>query len=293
MSTPVRTSALLFRNAVTSTQLSRLRNRFAEVNEKAVSGLELQNASDAPSKWPSILDLGAAIDDQSVYGSNAERATGLLGVADTALRDASTAMKRGRELAVRFSNSSMNAEDRANAAIEVRGLRDTLVDLGNIEIGGRHLFAGTAYDQPAFDATGAYLGSNDLPEMVIGDQDRVTVGFDGASIFGTSLDALEDLAVALETGTEVDVNNQLQVVDDAMGDVIEARSIAGIAYTRAEDTKVLTESLSIVMNETLNADIAADPFETFQHFSELSNHLEATLQLTARSNSMQGLMQRI
>ncbi len=293
MSSPVRTSALLFRNAVTNTQLATLRNRFSEVKDKGVSGLEITDPSDAPSKWPSILDLGAAIDDQEVYGSNAERATGLLGVADTALRDSSTVMKRARELAVRFSNSSLNADDRASAAIEVRGLRDSLVDLGNIEIGGRHIFAGTAYDEPAFDASGAYLGSTDTPQMVIGDQDRVTVGFDGATVFGSSLDALEDLAVAMETGTEADVNAQLGTVDDAMKDMFEARAVAGIAYNRAEDTKALTDSLSIVLNETLNDDIAADPFETFQHFTELANHLEATLSLTARSNSLQGLMQRI
>lgn len=293
MTTPVRTSALLFRNAQTNSHLSKLRNRFSEVGDKAVTGLDVQTASDAPSKWPSILDLGASIDDQSVYGANADRATSLLGVAETALRDATTAMKRGRELAVRFSNGSMNADDRAMAAVEVRGLRDTLIDLGNIELGGRFLFAGTAYDEAAFDAAGTYQGTTDVPEIVIGDQDRITAGFDGQVVFGSSLQALEDLAVALETGTEFDVNAQLGAVDQATRDMIEARSVAGVAYTRAEDTKMLTESLSIVMNEALRDDVAADPFETFQHFTELSNHLEATLALTARSNSLQGLMERI
>jgi len=294
MSSSIRSSALLFRNATTQSNLMKMRNRVNTVKDQAVSGLKVREASDAPASWPYVSDLVDSIGDQEVLGKNAGRAISMLGVADSTLREASSVMKRAREVAVRFSTGSFNDEDRASAASEIDGLRDSMLDLANTDVGGRYIFSGNAYDAPAFDSTGAYVGSNDTPTITIGeDGDSVTAGFDGAEVFLDSLTALEDLADAMRTGTPADIQDQIDPVDLAMKDVITTRSIAGGQYKRATDVQTLTESLTVVLNESLAEEVATDPFESYQEFTQLTQSLEATLQLTARSNSMSTLFSRI
>ncbi len=289
----VRAGSLIFRNAVSSSSITRLRDRLETVQNKAVTGLEIEGPSDDPSAWPFVQGLQDSLADQQMLADNAERAQALLGVADNVLGETTNVLSEATALAVRFANDTSSQEDRDNAALEVAGFRDSLLSLANTDVGGRHIFAGQAYDAHAFDDAGNYQGAGAEPSIAVGPgNDTLRTGFDGSAVFDGALSALADLESRLQTGTAVDVQQSVEDMRVEVDKMIHVRTEAGVDYAKAVDVIDVSESLRLTLNESLSNEVSADPFATFQEFTELSNHLEATLQLTASSNSMRGLFER-
>ncbi|WP_448577674.1 flagellin N-terminal helical domain-containing protein [Thermaurantiacus sp.] len=84
-------------------------------------------------------------------GRAIDRATARLNLAEVALSEGAALLQRARELALLGANGALSESDRAVLAVEVRGLRAQLLDLGNRrDEAGRYLFAGATDGAPAF-----------------------------------------------------------------------------------------------------------------------------------------------
>ena len=221
----------------TTGALKRLRDAVENRSRIAVSQMRVQKPSDAAGQWTQIFALDDLLRDQGAYLQNAKSATGALSSAEGALSEATHLLTEARELAVQLASETYNDADRAGAAARIDGIRDTLVGLGNLEYAGRSLFAGTATDGDAFDATGAYLGNADRTQVLVADGQYASTSFDGSAVFGDALQALSDLSAALQSGAgSADATAaQLAALDTARQGVIDGRTRLGFDMLDAED----------------------------------------------------------
>jgi len=85
------------------------------------------------------------------YTSNASRVRDRLNGCESVASDAGDIIQRARELALQAARGSLDGAARTNIAIELRGLREQLVAVGNrADSGGEYLFAGSRSSAPPF-----------------------------------------------------------------------------------------------------------------------------------------------
>ena len=262
--------------------------RLAAAEERAATGRRINRPSDAPEDLHEVHQMDSAVADQAVYKDNAESTTSLLDGMDNALGRASDIILRARELAVAMASETASQDGRTIAAIEVRGLKATMVDAANSSFNGRHLFAGEAWGTAPFDSLGTYTGSTVEPDTRVGDARWVRSGMDGSAVFNGTADifgTLEALAVALETNDPVAVGVTLSALDDSTVALNNARGEVGADTVAAEDAVVNSESLNVLFSKRLSDLVTADPIEAYSSLTELRNTYEATLQVAGSAST--------
>ncbi len=256
------------------------------VEEQAVTGMVINRPSDAPQLVGQVDRLHATRLDQSVFETNSSQALAQLDQLDSTLGQIHDALTRARELAVQSASELSNAEQRGYTAQEVGSIRGSVLDAANVDFAGRYLFAGTNWDAPPFDATGAYTGSADVPSIRVGDENWVQTGRDGSAVFSGPVDVfgvLDDFQTALESNDTMAIQAALDDLDGALDQVMAARADVGNDARTAEDAGSLADSLSSEIESRMDTLLSADPAETYTRLSELRQAYETALQVASSS----------
>jgi flagellar hook-associated protein 3 FlgL len=270
------------------TQSARQGAALAEMQSRAVTGLAVQSASDDPVAYGAAQKIASAAADQDVWSKNASASVSLQTTADAALSSVADVLVRAKELAVAMAGDTVDAEARAAAAIEVRGLQETLRSAANTQFGDRFVFAGRNWDTEPFAADGTYSGGTAPSEVRVAEDRWVSGGFDGSGILNGSADvfgALEGLATALETNDATGVGTSLDNVDGAIQAVSDARAQIGVETQIAEDASAVSDAMGVLFAERLDALVGADPIETYTRLTELKSAYESTLQVAASTTT--------
>lgn len=268
-----------------SQMLARQQARLGVIQERAVTGLLVNRASDAPERLGEIHALRAAVADQERWGESAGQAEDLLVAADSALAGAADTLTQLRELAVAMASETYTADDRAAQVEAVTALRDTFLAAANTEFGGRYLFAGSAWDTAPFDAAGTYLGDAETPRLGVGASLAVDVGLPGSEVFQSAVDAFavfDDLAAALAANDTAAITASLDAIDAAADAIAGARSHLGTHAGLAADAITTTSSMAELLQARLDAREGADPATTYLELAELQTAYETTLQVAAQ-----------
>jgi flagellar hook-associated protein 3 FlgL len=176
--------------------VSDAQRKLVESQNRAMTGKRISKPSDDPTGAAATVRMGALKQSLEQYRSNSTAARGVLGSTENALSGVADLAKRAYELAVRGSNSTVNAEGRAAMAAEAAEMQRRLVDLGNSKdpVGG-YLFAGQRNDQPAFE-----VGVNGLVFKGDGNARMAEVAADQTVVVSTpGTPLLTDLYARLET----------------------------------------------------------------------------------------------
>ncbi len=287
---PIVRSTYHSRLATMTAQTRRIADRVGRAQEVAATGLEVHRGSDAPGKMALIHSVREARADQSEYDANATQAMQLLNVADQSLSGLAGVLSSARELAVQMSSETYNAASRVSAAQEATGLVDRALMFANGNLSGRYVFAGEAYDGPAYDETsGAYLGNTDEPETAVADNNQtVLTGFDGSTLLqsgGDIIAAVQNLQTALSTGVAANVQASLTEIDGAIEQLAVARTIVGGEMIRAEDGSAMALNMEVALAEQESHLVDADAVESFTNLFQVQQSFEAALQVTANARS--------
>jgi len=270
-----------------SASLSNLAAELEKTEVAAVTGTYVQHASDAPEDIAEIERLTASKADQETWQDNASSALSLLIHMDETLGSAFSALSMAREAAVAGASETLSDDGRDALSTEVDSLREEMLSLANTDFGGRFVFSGDAYDAAAFDATGTYAGSTDVPETQIGSDRWVESGMDGSAVFQGSVDIfaiLDDLSTALTSGDTATISASLTDLDTGLDQLSEARTQVGVWEGTAEDATVVAENLGLVLGSRISHLVDADPVETYTRLSELRTAYTSALQVMG-SNS--------
>jgi flagellar hook-associated protein 3 FlgL len=263
--------------------------RLGRASEVAVTGHSFLRPSDAPQSVREIHVMSAAANTEVLYGENAGSAGSHLQAMDDALARTHDVLVRLRELAVAMASETADSDGRAVAAVEVRGLQTVMLDVANSQYNGRYLFAGEAYDAPAFDAAFAYQGDTNVPEARVGEDRFIRTGLVGSDVFQGATDVfatIEALAVALEANDPTAVSATLDDLDAGTSQTSEWRGVVGAEQFAADDIVAVAESMAVLYNGRLSELIDADPAEAYTALGEAKSAYETTIQVAASSSTM-------
>jgi len=189
------------------------------------SGKKVDKASDDPAHAAQLMSLRGEQTRNSQYERNVQDATSWLSTTDSALQTASTTLRRVRDLVIQGGNTSLPQVAKDALAIEIKELRDGMLQTANTTFMGRTVFAGTSAAGNAFDTTTyQWTGNTDgRVDRVVADGADVRVDTDGTSAFGNgdaSVFALFDKIVStLQSG-----GNPTQYLDEIDGFSTNIRS---------------------------------------------------------------------
>ncbi len=243
--------------------------RSAKLQDQLSSGQQLTRPSDAPGQAAAAMQLRGSLRTTEQYVRNADDATGWLTVADSALQGASSSLLRARDLAVQGANTgSQSLQSRQALADEVRQIRAGLLQTANTQYLGRPVFGGTAAGGIAFQEIAGvvtYAGDTGTVERRLGPNAQVRVDASGTAAFGADganvFDALEQLAVDLETDPPGPVSASITAIDGAREAVITQRSDVGARANRVDALQQIGDSqvieLRAGLSELENIDLPA------------------------------------
>jgi flagellar hook-associated protein 3 FlgL len=270
-------------------------SRIAKLNEEVSTGKRINRASDDPGRISQLHNVRQQLNNQGVYMKNASQAEQLLNVADTAIKDIHRTLTEARELAVQFANESYNADQRIEAGMVTDTLFERAVSLTNTKFNERHIFAGTAYDDVAYDSSGTYQGSTDTPEATVGDNLAVKTGFDGSDLLTGSSDmfaAMTNLKTALDADDTAGIVSALDEIDDALLDVEKGMVEIGGEMRRSIDANSLASNLEVELKQAKASIEETNVVDAYSRLVQLQTNFDAAMQVTSMQR-YSGLFTRI
>lgn len=272
---------------VQAERMSAIEERMARIDRQVSTGDRLIDPSDDPS-GANRASMLARQDGRLVADRKAlERNTGRLTTAEIAIKSATDALLRARELALTASNGTFSPEDRITFAREVSVLQTQLLDSANArDETGRYLFAGSRGGQPAYakDADGQvqWQGMDQSSGAEAAGINGVAPPR-GPTLFGADesgsfaqLDALQK--ALLEPDAEIRnaaLAGALEGVELGQNRLIDGRSAvgAGLARLEAETTRIADARLAVA--EALADVRGVDLTAAFAELSALQLSLSA------------------
>jgi flagellar hook-associated protein 3 FlgL len=258
--------------------------RSSTLQAQLSSGKQITKPSDSPIGASDILQLRGERAATAQYIRNADTGIAWLDTADNALQLSSAAIRRARELTVQGGNGALAQPSRDALAKELRGVRESLVELANTQYLGRPVFGGTTAGATAFDDTGAYVGDGGTVERRVGSESTVRVDVDGVSAFGDGptsvigrIDAIvADLEAGLSTTAHVDA------LDDSLDRLLGAVADVGARTNRIENLKAKAEDAAITLRSSQSQIEDVDLPKTILELQLQSTAYQAALGATAR-----------
>ncbi|MDI6799679.1 MAG: flagellar hook-associated protein FlgL [Actinomycetota bacterium] len=225
------------------TNLNSSMGRLNMLQNQLSTGKLFSSPSEDPIAAAQSLSIKSIIKDIEQYQKNINSATAWIDIAETSMSDVVSTVQKSREIAVAGASGTASADDREALAKEVDQLLEGLVTVANTSYGGKYIFAGFRTTAEPFAKVGdpitsvAYNG--DGGEILYETESgiKVAVNIPGSEIFGgpnNSFNALIDLRDHLLAGNTAALTADIGLIDQALEQVQDKRSIFGARANRLE-----------------------------------------------------------
>lgn len=190
--------------------LNRSLSRMLELQRQAGSMRRINSYADDPRGVGNMQRYTALIASNDQYMRNLSRSQVLIESSDSALQDMSGILAEVRELVLRESSALSTPSSQQNAATEVDGMINRLLDVLNTSVEGNYIFSGFKTTTPPFVRNGAtvvYQGDDGVIHAQSGPKGTLPVTIPGSAFMGTRsavLSGRADLAPRLQTTTALD-----------------------------------------------------------------------------------------
>ncbi len=221
------------------TALQNLRTNIFDRTEQIASGKKVNRPSDDPIAAERINQFRNVLRTTEHRLSTVNEGVGRLNLSDSVLDRAGIAIQRAQELAIRMRNDTNTQVERRNAAQEVQQLLEGLAGIGNTELNGRFIFAGSQTQTAPY-----------VPGSVTGAAHSDNIG--GAAIATAVGDptVLKPDAYEIQFTSPTDFN----VINLTTGQTV----LAGQAY--ANGTPFSFDGVDITLSDSGTAPAAGDRF---------------------------------
>jgi flagellar hook-associated protein 3 FlgL len=274
-----------------SSSLEQVRVRLdalAKAQQVTATGRTVSKPSDDPGKAGGILGLRAAQTAREQEAKNADNASTWASLADAKLQQASQALQRVRDLAVR-AGSTLQPSEREAIAVEMTGLRDEILGIANSQNEGQGLFAGTAGGTAIAQVAGSwtYVGNQDQVVRRVAENETVSVNQTGDNLFGfaagdNAFTMIDDITAMVQAGNTTGVGASLTRIDAALGRVLDGVSKAGAIGARIERVTTRNSSEQAAIKSELSDLQDADMVDAISQLKLQETGYQATLTAMAR-----------
>jgi flagellar hook-associated protein 3 FlgL len=252
----------------------------AEANSQISSGKKLNDLADSPS-GSSDLDM---ITEQALkvetYHSNIETSTYYLKSAESALNEANNLLSSMQTLGTQASAATINSDTRASLVSQLRTYREQMISIGNSQIDGRYLFAGTRMNSIPFELSGdtvIYNGSAEVNTVPVNDGVELSQGVSGSNAFGSIFNTIDGLLRDLDAGDMDGAKASLTQFSSALNQLSQARGEIGTNLNQLQSMSGVLESKKAVLTERKSSIEDANSVEATLRLSQLKTALDSAL----------------
>lgn len=270
------------RYAEVLSNLAGLSARHAQAAHEASTGIRVGKPSDDPVAAAELARLRASSSQTDTHLSTINTVRGDAELTEVALADASEIMARLKEIALQAASGGLGAEERQTLGVEVTGLKEALIQLGNTRGSRGYLFAGSQVATPAFDNAGAFQGDDVTHVVPIGNSTPTGVSTSGAESFvvtgGRNVFAdVDALQLALTSNDEAGVRAAIDDITASHSQLINARARSGLVLSKLDASESVLSSLNTEEQRRAQQVGAADPFESYSRVTALGHSLERAI----------------
>jgi len=280
-----------FSNTLAS-QLQRLSQRQAQLQNQVSTGLRITNLNDDPAAMGRVLNLQTEIQQTRQYELNNGHATEISQVSYSSVSALKTVSDRAGEL-VLLGGGVTSADSSKAYADEANQMLEQVVQTGNAQFNGQYIFGGTKTDQPPFtavrDADGnissvSYQGSDKAPGIRVGEDSTISPYTDGTTNqqfadFANHLVALRSALNSQAPAALQSVQSNLQTSEDHF---LTAISNIGAVQTRLESNDSQNQARFSSLQSLTSKDTDVDLAPTVVKLSQTATAYQAAMQSGAK-----------
>ena len=288
----------------TSSDLNQLRTT-------SITGKRLSRVSDDPSAVRPALLTRERLQGSERYLRTMDSALDRLKVQDTNLGQMENLLTRASELVVAAGNGAYNATDRLTMANEIKGLRESLLAVGNGQVEGKYVLSGYAEGTAPFRANPAYDPLLDpRPVLYDGDQgvvmlevapgEQIAANLNGQALLlgdadgdgSTDAGMVDVFAVlarveeGLRANDQAGVTAELDSLKTALDQVSNYRSQLGNTGQRIEVGRETMADVQVDLQEILSRYEDTDLTATLTKMMQQEQALQVAMNVTGRISKL-------
>ncbi|NJK89598.1 MAG: flagellar hook-associated protein FlgL [Myxococcales bacterium] len=262
------------------------------VQEHIATGRKVNTFAEDPVASRKVLQEQSTLRTTESWRRTANEAQLLLETSDSILATVGDNLDRAYELTVQMANDTNSGENRQNAADEIRGIRERIVELANTQRNGRSLFAGLGNASDPFQLDGSFSGDTGRLQVPVGPRAVLDATLGGGEPF---LDAaggrntIETL-IELENRMRADDGAQISDIIDEVQATIDraagARQQLGHRLVRLDTVYDALDRAELAADSTLAEVRDTDIAEAVIRLRESETGLQAALSITGRLDDL-------
>lgn len=277
-------------NHTYATTIRNIQGRTSEYQralEIASTGKQVDAPNADPAAYARVLGARSRLSSLGSYTRNLQYAISEANFADSTLQTVQNALTQVAEKTNAGVSETLAAEERLAYAAEIRSLSETIRRAANSTFNDRLLFGGGLQDGEVYDAAGTYLGGDEAPDVLAGDDYVLTTGLTGDDIFGAGggvdiFGLLDSIATALEADDPAAAHALQGDVGRAIDQISSARTLYGTVTNHAEALVELYSAATVRETEAKSMDEDADMAVALSDLARLNTAFQATLQASAQ-----------
>lgn len=268
---------------------------YFRLQQQLSTGLRVNAPSDDPIAARRAVSGRNAIARNEQFIDNIVNVRPYVTETDTAIQSMLQFIGRAHELTLQGASGTLNPDERALIAEEVNELLEGVFSTGNHITNGRHIFAGTRTDAPAFTATRnaageidsvTYAGNDAVIRTPISESQSIVSNETGADVFQANQDVFELLRNIRDDlrGNDTDALRNLRIdeLETARDQMLQSLSRIGATENRFNRVEEEYADFNIVLEQTISDSIDADFSEVLIELNARNNSIQAALSAASR-----------
>ena len=248
---------------LSNNMLNNLMNSQAKMDkylEQLYSGKKISRPSDDPVIAMKGMNYRAQLIEVEQFQRNTGEVNSWMDNSDSALDQATKAMHRLRDLALKAGNAAYGDEELKSIQAEAEQIKADLIDIANTNVNGKYIFNGTNTDTKPItvDDGDLIVDHNTSPVIIeVANGTRLQANVNAADVFGADLfdDIDAFLGLLSGDGTEgekIDVGTALDSIDENTGNIIDARADLGARMNRLELVESRLAEQEVIATKTMS-----------------------------------------
>lgn len=278
---------MAFRNGVYD--INRAADAMARAQREVSSLKRVQRPSDDPSaasqvvaerteqrQLDSFIDATASVDAR-------------LRVADSVLSDTLNLLTTAQTKTAAANNSYVTQQQRDALALEIEGIRDTLLSNVNTQVKGAYIFSGTDLTDQPYTKNGlgvvqAYAGNGSNQILDIDRNRAVAVTFDGDALVDTLFADLDALVTAIRSGDGAGMQAGMQQLQAAFERATAMQSRVGNDLSDLDEQQLRLDQMKRASETRRSGLEDANLAEAITNMSQAETAHSAALKAVAAAN---------